>query len=107
MVKHAVFLGLFALALGSPPAWSASPVAFPTVTDWGEPTTLTGTLATPSGKGPFPAVVMLHPCSGMESAHGKMWAARLLDWGYVVLRVDSFTAARPQERVQIRSHRQL
>lgn len=88
--KHAVFLSLVVIALGSPPARATSQVAFPSFTDWGEPTTLTGFLAKPPGPGPFPAVVMLHPCSGLASAAGTMWQNRLLEWGYVVLRVDSF-----------------
>lgn len=90
MVKHVVFLGLAVIVLGSAPAMSASNVAFSSVTDWGEPTKLTGILGKPSGQGPFPAIVMLHPCSGISSANGTMWEKRLLDWGYVVLRVDSF-----------------
>ena len=42
------------------------------------------------GQGPFPAVIMLHGCSGLENNHTR-WARLLADWGYASLRVDSFT----------------
>lgn len=46
-------------------------------------------LARPEGKGPFPAVVVLHGCGGF---HEDMlaWADRLRRWGYAALAVDSF-----------------
>lgn len=56
--------------------------------------------ARPAGPGPFPAVVMLHGCSGIYSdsnpAKGYAslyiaWATRLLGAGYAVLATDSFT----------------
>ena len=55
---------------------------------------LTGILSVPDGRGPFPAVVMLCGCGGLrdenDAKHQKTWADRLLGWGYVSLRVDSF-----------------
>ena len=45
----------------------------------------------PAGSGPFPAVIMLHGCSGPGS-RDRTWAERLRDWGYLTLRVNSFTA---------------
>ena len=57
--------------------------------------TLTGRLMKPGRGGPFPAVVLLHGCSGMVSeAPQKMyntWASRLASWGYVTLQVDSLS----------------
>ena len=59
---------------------------------------LSGYLYRPDGPGPFPAVVMLHGCSGLMTHSGKMqanarfWAEHLRDHGYVALLVDSFTA---------------
>lgn len=56
-----------------------------------------GYLTKPQGKGPFPALVHLHGCSGLPkafkdgSAKGD-WSERLAEWGYVVLAVDSFTS---------------
>jgi dienelactone hydrolase len=50
---------------------------------------ITGYLTTPSGDGPFPAVVLLHSCLGLppdRSAIGEMIAS----WGYVALFVDDF-----------------
>lgn len=47
-----------------------------------------GHLARPTGAGPFPAVVMLHGCSE-RGEWNKLWLARLVEWGYVVLDVDS------------------
>jgi dienelactone hydrolase len=56
----------------------------------GKPAMLTGKLTKPLGKGPFPAVVMLHGCSGIKSRE-DVWAERLASWGYVALQVDSLT----------------
>jgi dienelactone hydrolase len=49
-----------------------------------------GYLTRPSGRGPFPAVVLLHSCLGLPAARrsiGEMFAG----WGYVALFVDDFT----------------
>jgi dienelactone hydrolase len=43
----------------------------------------------PAGTGPFPAVIVLHACNGVD-AHQDMWARRLVDWGYVAIVPDSF-----------------
>ena len=53
---------------------------------------LTGELQKPDGDGPFPAVVMLHRCSGLErfKRDYDIWAKRLASWGYASLQVDSF-----------------
>lgn len=48
----------------------------------------------PDGRGPFPAVVILHDCSGLgprsSGAPGR-WANELLRQGYVIVIPDSFT----------------
>ncbi|MSP68166.1 MAG: dienelactone hydrolase family protein [Alphaproteobacteria bacterium] len=58
------------------------------------------TLTRPPGEGPFPAVVMLHDCSGLgprSSGAPFRWAAELTAEGYVTLWPDSFTTrGRPQ-----------
>ena len=67
------------------------------VTDTGEEA-FTSWLAKPEGNGPFPAVVLMHGCSGTErnTSHQTVWrglnghAALLNDYGYVTLIVDSF-----------------
>lgn len=51
------------------------------------------TVARPSGVGPFPAVVILHDCSGLgpRSSHAPArWARELTGRGYVVIMPDSF-----------------
>ena len=48
-----------------------------------------GHLSMPKSDGPFPAVVLLHGCGGIGRAN-EVWTALLVDWGYVVLNVDSF-----------------
>jgi dienelactone hydrolase len=48
----------------------------------------------PDGPGPFPAVVMLHDCSGLGPASSGgpgRWADELVARGYVVILPDSFT----------------
>ena len=52
------------------------------------------TLSKPDGPGPFPAVVIMHDCSGLgprSSGAPDRWAKELLGRGYVVLIPDSFT----------------
>lgn len=50
----------------------------------------------PRGDGPFPAIVLLHGCSGMYTPSGyvtpsyRRWAELLAEDGYVALLVDSF-----------------
>lgn len=51
---------------------------------------LIGYLSKPDGAGPFPAVVHLHGCSGLTERMRRASAARMTNWGYVSLVVDSF-----------------
>ena len=48
----------------------------------------------PSGPGPFPAVIVLHTCDGIDSQSSTigLWAALMQAQGYATLRPDSFTA---------------
>lgn len=48
-----------------------------------------GFLYKPEGNGPFPAVVVLHGCSGVDYHH-RAWAKQIKEWGYIALIVDSF-----------------
>jgi dienelactone hydrolase len=52
------------------------------------------TVSKPDGPGPFPAVVVMHDCSGLgpasSGAPGR-WANELVSHGYVVVIPDSFT----------------
>ena len=50
-----------------------------------------GYLAKPGGRGPFPAVVLLHSCLGLP-ANRQSIEAEVTGWGYVALFVDDFSA---------------
>ena len=87
---------IVALAMGLA-ACQTSGTVTSIVTDKGEET-LTSWLAKPEGEGPFPAILLMHGCSGTERntsyrtvRRGLNGHARLLnDYGYVTLIVDSF-----------------
>jgi dienelactone hydrolase len=60
----------------------------------GEPLQLPYTLSKPAGQGPFPAVVILHDCSGLGPKSGGApwrWSRELTSRGYVTLWPDSFS----------------
>jgi dienelactone hydrolase len=46
-------------------------------------------LTMPRGRGPFPAVMVLHGCDGV-AWHSRDWARRVESWGYATLIVDSY-----------------
>ena len=46
-------------------------------------------VARPLGAGPFPGMVLAHPCSGVTE-HTTVWGKLLASWGYVVVAPDSF-----------------
>jgi dienelactone hydrolase len=50
-----------------------------------------GVLATPEGRGPFPAVVLLHSCLGLP-ANRRGIESEIAAWGYVALFVDDFSS---------------
>jgi len=54
----------------------------------GSPETIAGTLVRPPGTGPFPAVVQLHGCEGIQNKSFR-WARWFAERGYVSLVVDS------------------
>jgi dienelactone hydrolase len=64
-----------------------------TVTPLGGGPPLPATLLKPAAAGPFPAIVMMHDCSGLgprSSGAPRRWADELVPQGYVVLIPDSF-----------------
>ncbi|MGQ0752802.1 MAG: dienelactone hydrolase family protein [Betaproteobacteria bacterium] len=70
---------------------------FPALKDFnGEAVSLSALQFRPKGAGPFPALVLLHGCSGMYTPSGyvtnsyRRWAELLVEDGYVALLVDSF-----------------
>lgn len=92
---------LFALTLAAVSALTTAAAATQDVSFTnGQNIALTGKLYQPNGNGPFPAVILMHGCSGMYSYGdpGKgvaslytEWATRLNNAGYAALVVDSFT----------------
>ncbi|HEX9466613.1 MAG TPA: dienelactone hydrolase family protein [Alphaproteobacteria bacterium] len=60
----------------------------------GSTETIPATIIEPDGAGPFPAIVIVHDCSGLgpNSSHAPArWAEELVPQGYAVLLPDSFT----------------
>ena len=56
-----------------------------------EPVRVPALLVKPEGKGPFPAVVLLHTCGSLLPHVTDDWPNYLKSLGYVVLAVDSYT----------------
>ena len=93
-------LGAIALVALLGAVWTPAPLAYThdsvTVTSStdGVPQDLPTELYRPEGDGPFPAVIIMHDCSGLgpksSGAPGR-WAQLLASKGYVVAMPDSFT----------------
>jgi dienelactone hydrolase len=79
---------LCASLAGCASAHPPSRVTFANVTP-GTPLQIVAMLVRPAGEGPFPAVVQLHGCAGVEEQSFR-WARWLAGRGYVALVVDSF-----------------
>jgi dienelactone hydrolase len=88
-VKHPLAAALLGLSLAAGAA--GEPVTLP-----GPGVELRGILHVPEGKGPFPAIVLMHGCSGLWAKNGKptpsytFWAEHFRDRGFVALLLDSF-----------------
>ncbi len=79
-----------AVLVGGPALAATSEV---TITPVGSSLPLPTTLMIPEGTGPFPAVVIMHDCSGLspQSSHAPArWADELVKQGYAILIPDSF-----------------
>lgn len=73
-------------------AYTSALVSFASTID-GKPLDIPAILLKPAGDGPFPAIVVMHDCSGLgpgSSGSPARWANRLAAEGYVVLMPDSF-----------------
>ncbi len=73
------------------PAWGEEIAA--TVVRAGSTETIPAAILKPAGAGPFPAVVLVHDCSGLgprSSGAPRRWAAELVGHGYVTILPDSF-----------------
>ena len=90
----ALALVCFLAASSAPAAGETSEVRFPNIL-MGLPDEevleLKGQLVKPEGAGPFPAVVILHSCGGMNQQVTDRWPDFLAEAGYAVLTVDSFS----------------
>jgi dienelactone hydrolase len=85
------------LAAGASTGYDTDWVEFPALKDFdGESIQLSALQYRPHGPGTFPAIVLLHGCSGMYTPSGyvtasyRHWAELLALEGYVALLVDSF-----------------
>jgi dienelactone hydrolase len=87
--KHLLAFALFAAATRC----FGAEVLIPTLAD-SAPRQIPAEVLKPEGPGPFPAVVILHDCSGLgprSSGAPKRWAAELVPKGYVAILPDSFS----------------
>ena len=69
-------------------------LSIPTTTPTGAPEKIPAQLLKPAGTGPFPAIVIMHDCSGVgprSSGAPERWGNEFVAWGYVVLIPDSFS----------------
>ena len=96
----ALTYALLVLAASSAPclAYESEWVSFPALQGFnGKAVELAGLMFRPTGKKPFPALVLMHGCSGMYTRSGNVtrsyvhWLDLLAEAGYVALLVDSFT----------------
>jgi dienelactone hydrolase len=87
-----IAIALCVVVAGCAPTLSGPSVT--TTTPNGTSEQIPAELSKPEGPGPFPAVVIMHDCSGLgprsSGAPGR-WAKELVGRGYVVLMPDSFT----------------
>jgi len=73
---------------------SGTALSIATTSPTGGADQIPATLSRPAGPGPFPAVVIMHDCSGLgprSSGAPDRWANELVGRGYVVLIPDSFS----------------
>lgn len=90
-IVKAVLLGTL-LVLGACQTTNPSQkVTYPTAAmpGLGAPADIRSEIYRPQSEGPFPAVIVLHGCGGVDNHH-HAWAKTLTSWGYVAAVVDSF-----------------
>jgi dienelactone hydrolase len=86
--RDLLFFVLIALLAALPTR--AEMAAFDASTVGGPGSGRQGELFLPAGAAPSGVVIVLHGCDGI-GPHYRIWAARLAQWGYAALLVDSFT----------------
>ncbi len=92
----ALSAGVLAICAGllAGSAAAAAGLTIPTSRPGGPPERIPATLSRPEGPGPFPAVVVMHDCSGLgpgSSGAPARWTRELVGRGYLVLAPDSFS----------------
>jgi len=87
-LRSLVFLPCLLSALQARSETVTFPTANPEVA--GGHIVVTGVLTKPGGLGPFPSVVLLHTCGGLQGHVANDWPKFLATQGYVALAVDSF-----------------
>ena len=96
IARGLVLAGMLAVAVpGARAEVSGSSIALDTRTREGTAETIPATILKPDGNGPFPAIVMLHDCSGLgprSSGAPRRWADLLVGQGYVIILPDSFSS---------------
>ena len=90
MMKLTKFIVVLVLVIGL--FGCGSLVSFPNVkfSEADTPRTISGIINKPEGDGPFPAVVLLHTCGGLQPHVTQDWPDYLTGLGYVTLAVNSF-----------------
>jgi dienelactone hydrolase len=92
MLIRPMLLVLSLLSLGG--CMATTSVSISTSAPNGALEQIPATLFKPDGPGPFPAIVIMHDCSGLgprSSGAPDRWARELMGRGYVILIPDSFT----------------
>ncbi len=93
MNRRSTLLLVFALLGGC--ASAPAGLTIPTAARNGTVERIPAILHKPDGAGPFPAVVIMHDCSGLgptSSGAPERWAKELVAQGYVVIIPDSFSS---------------
>jgi len=90
-MKHLLEAATCVVLLGMAACSVTTGVSFPNAQlGSGSTKQINGLLAKPEGNGPFPAVILLHTCGGVQNHTKWVWPDALKQIGYVTLTVDSF-----------------
>lgn len=73
-------------------------VEFDGLPENGRDVRLWAALHTPVSPGPHPVVIILSGCFGLQQVSDGIWTRRFYEWGYAVLRVDSYFDRKVGER---------
>src|SRR5262250_2015663 len=93
-IAGSMVLALCLAAAGCASTGSGSAPSITTTTPSGTFEQIPAELLKPDGSGPFPAIVIMHDCSGLgprSSGASDRWAKEFVQRGYIVIIPDSFT----------------